>query len=270
MTQRYRRMCKQIGVRTTIHKLRHYSATELILAGVDIRTVAGRLGHAGGGATTLRTYAAWVSEGDQRAAREIAARMPSRAGPRPLIVDIDPRTAYQRIAVSLRDQILDRTFLPGLPIPTIKQLAATYDVSVPTAKRAVDLLSDWRFVQVTPGQRTLVRGLPIDAPDQRPVPIEDSGGRGSARPDRDPLGTDSISKCVTLAEWSTGSAVLPTPTMRQHCTACSSTRSDERAQSQRHRRLRASRPTRWSARDRNHFRGHRALTGRGGPLSDSS
>ncbi|WP_218130031.1 tyrosine-type recombinase/integrase [Pseudonocardia oroxyli] len=30
---------------TTYHKLRHYSATELIAAGVDPRTVAGRLGH---------------------------------------------------------------------------------------------------------------------------------------------------------------------------------------------------------------------------------
>ena len=182
VTQRYRRMCKQIGVRTTIHKLRHYSATELILAGVDIRTVAGRLGHAGGGATTLRTYAAWVSEGDQRAARAIAARMPARAGPRPLIVDIDPRTAYERIAISLRDQILDGTLLAGLPISTIKQLAATYGVSVPTAKRAVDLLSDWRFVQVTPGQRTLVRGLPNDAPDQQSVPIADMGSADTGPP----------------------------------------------------------------------------------------
>jgi hypothetical protein len=175
-------MCKQIGVRTSIHKLRHYSATELILAGVDIRTVAGRLGHGGGGATTLRTYAAWVSEGDQRAAREIGARMPSRAGPRPLIVDIDPRTAYQRIAVSLRDQILDGALLPGLPIPTIKQLAAAHDVSVPTAKRAVDLLSDWRFVQVTPGQRTLVRDLPTDTPDQQSVPIGDNGSADAGPP----------------------------------------------------------------------------------------
>src|SRR4051794_13467251 len=43
----------------TSHALRHYSATELLAAGVDLRTVAGRLGHGGGGATTLRVYAAW-------------------------------------------------------------------------------------------------------------------------------------------------------------------------------------------------------------------
>jgi integrase len=143
VTQRYRRMCQRLGITTTIHKLRHYSATELILAGVDIRTVAGRLGHAGGGATTLRTYAAWVSEGDQRAAAQIAARMPRRPVPtRPEIVDIDVRSPYQQIAISLREQIVDGTLLPGLPIPTIKELAATHAVSVPTAKRAVDLLAD--------------------------------------------------------------------------------------------------------------------------------
>ena len=78
VSQRYSRMARRIGVRTTIHKLRHYSATELITAGVDIRTVAGRLGHGGGGTTTLRVYAAWSSEADQRAARSLSARLPRR------------------------------------------------------------------------------------------------------------------------------------------------------------------------------------------------
>lgn len=58
LTQRYERLAERLGIETTLHKLRHYSATELILTGVDIRTVAGRLGHSGGGTTTLRTYTA--------------------------------------------------------------------------------------------------------------------------------------------------------------------------------------------------------------------
>jgi integrase len=74
-TQRYDRMAKRLGITTTLHKLRHYSATELIAAGVDIRTIAGRLGHGGGGATTLRVYAAWVSEADQRAATALGSRL---------------------------------------------------------------------------------------------------------------------------------------------------------------------------------------------------
>jgi integrase len=75
-TQRYDRMAKRLGITTTLHKLRHYSATELLAAGVDIRTVAGRLGLGGRGATTLRVYAAWVSAADQRAAASLATRLP--------------------------------------------------------------------------------------------------------------------------------------------------------------------------------------------------
>jgi integrase len=78
VTQRYDRMAKRLGITTTFHKLRHYSATELIAAGVDVRTVAGRLGHGGGGTTTLKVYAAWVSEADQRAAQALALRLPRR------------------------------------------------------------------------------------------------------------------------------------------------------------------------------------------------
>lgn len=48
VTQRYGRLAHRVGIDTHLHCLRHYSATELIAAGVDIRTVAGRLGHAGG------------------------------------------------------------------------------------------------------------------------------------------------------------------------------------------------------------------------------
>ena len=64
------------GLDTHLHALRHFSATELIAAGVDVRTVAGRLGHGGGGATTLRVYAAWLAATDKTAAGLLAARLP--------------------------------------------------------------------------------------------------------------------------------------------------------------------------------------------------
>jgi integrase len=76
ITQRYERLADRLGINTTFHKLRHYTATELIAAGVDVRTVAGRLGHAGGGTTTLGTYTAWVSDADQRAAASLGSGMP--------------------------------------------------------------------------------------------------------------------------------------------------------------------------------------------------
>jgi integrase len=76
VTHRYARMCAKIGIDSHLHALRHYSATELLAAGVDLRTVAGRLGHGGGGAaTTLKVYAAWVGESDRRAAEILGSRM---------------------------------------------------------------------------------------------------------------------------------------------------------------------------------------------------
>lgn len=76
VSHRYARMCADLGIKSHLHTLRHYSATELISSGVDIRTVAGRLGHGGGGTTTLRVYAAWVAESDKQAANRLASRMP--------------------------------------------------------------------------------------------------------------------------------------------------------------------------------------------------
>ena len=78
VSQRFERLANRCGVETTLHKLRHYNATELLSAGVDLRTVAGRLGHGGGGATTLRVYAAWVTEADQRAAAAVASHLPRK------------------------------------------------------------------------------------------------------------------------------------------------------------------------------------------------
>jgi integrase len=68
---------RAMGLDSHLHELRHYSATELRAAGVDLRTVAGRLGHGGGGATTLRVYAAWVPESDRRAASALTEHLPS-------------------------------------------------------------------------------------------------------------------------------------------------------------------------------------------------
>jgi hypothetical protein len=79
VSQRYSRMCASLGWDVDVKDLRYYSATELIAAGVDVRTVAGRLGHGGGGATTLRVYSAWRPEADQRAARTVSDRLPPSA-----------------------------------------------------------------------------------------------------------------------------------------------------------------------------------------------
>ena len=50
-----------------LHDLRHFTATQLIGAGVDVRTVAGRLGHADP-SLTLRVYSHLIEERDRAAA----------------------------------------------------------------------------------------------------------------------------------------------------------------------------------------------------------
>jgi integrase len=71
LTQAFARVRSTLGLDgVRLHDLRHFHATELIAAGVDVRTVAGRLGHADP-SVTLRTYAAFMAPADRGAARVI-------------------------------------------------------------------------------------------------------------------------------------------------------------------------------------------------------
>ena len=162
--QRYARMCARLGWDMNIHQLRHYPATELIGAGVDVRTVAGRLGHGGGGSTTLRVYSAWISEVDQRAAGALAGRMPELpAGvhgdgalvpvARPVTEDSAP---YLRIAADLRAAITCGALRPGDPLPTVADLADRYGVAVSTAHRAISELAIGGHIRVSRGKRAVV------------------------------------------------------------------------------------------------------------------
>ena len=54
-----------------LHDLRHFLVTQFIAAGVDVRTVSGRVGHRDGGRTTLRTYAHFQQAQDRAAAQLI-------------------------------------------------------------------------------------------------------------------------------------------------------------------------------------------------------
>jgi integrase len=153
LTQRYRYLARKLKLRSTrLHSLRHYSATELIAAGVDIRTVAGRLGHGSGGATTLRIYAAWVDEAGQRAAGTMANIMPQLLEPAPRA----PRGPYEVIAGSLREQIHDGRLAPGALVPTTHDLAVAHNVSIATAHRAISVLAAEGLIDVSRGRRATV------------------------------------------------------------------------------------------------------------------
>ena len=59
-------ICKSLSLDFHLHQLRHFTATQLIAAGVDIRTVSGRLGHSDP-TVTLRVYSHVVESADLRA-----------------------------------------------------------------------------------------------------------------------------------------------------------------------------------------------------------
>ena len=65
-------LCGEAGVGgVRLHDLRHYVATRLLASGIDVRTVAGRLGHRNP-ATTLNVYAHFVPEADEEAASALS------------------------------------------------------------------------------------------------------------------------------------------------------------------------------------------------------
>ncbi|WP_338672198.1 tyrosine-type recombinase/integrase [Streptomyces sp. SCSIO 30461] len=81
VSQRYRRLAKTLKIHThRLKDLRAYNVTELLGAGADVRTVAGRVGHGGGGATTLKHYAAFLPTADRKAVTIFAKQLPVPEG----------------------------------------------------------------------------------------------------------------------------------------------------------------------------------------------
>ena len=76
ISHQFAKLCRGLGVRSRFHDLRHFSATQLVGAGVDVRTVANRLGHADA-STTLRVYAHAQPEQDRDAANVLGRMLPA-------------------------------------------------------------------------------------------------------------------------------------------------------------------------------------------------
>jgi integrase len=71
-THKVAEVAEAAGVTLNVKALRHYTASQLLAGGIDLRNTAARLGHGDGGATTLKHYADPVSEVDRRAAAYLA------------------------------------------------------------------------------------------------------------------------------------------------------------------------------------------------------
>lgn len=77
-THAFRKVCDDLGMGWHLHQLRHFTATQLIAAGVDVRTVSGRLGHADPG-VTLRVYSHAIEAKDRDAAAIMGGLLTSAA-----------------------------------------------------------------------------------------------------------------------------------------------------------------------------------------------
>ncbi len=72
VTLAFIRLRKEVGISgVRLHDLRHFAATRLLGAGIPVRTVSGRLGHANA-ATTLGVYAHFLEPSDEEAAGVMA------------------------------------------------------------------------------------------------------------------------------------------------------------------------------------------------------
>ncbi|WP_088284571.1 tyrosine-type recombinase/integrase [Kineosporia sp. A_224] len=160
-THLYRDLATTIGIDEPLKNLRHFNATQLLAAGVDLRTTAGRLGHGDGGATTLKVYASWTRPVDQLAAENLsrdlmrlrkgsagnpAHSLPARALCRvskPINEVLGGGTAstYLEIADALDLARQTGRLEPGDLVPTITELAEYFGVARSTVQRALAALA---------------------------------------------------------------------------------------------------------------------------------
>jgi integrase len=87
VTKDFIRVRHRIGLDSVrLHDLRHFAATRLLAAGVPVRTVSGRLGHANA-STTLGVYAHFLEASDREAAEALGAVLASGRQSEPIKSD---------------------------------------------------------------------------------------------------------------------------------------------------------------------------------------
>ncbi|BBG03950.1 hypothetical protein Pdca_51590 [Pseudonocardia autotrophica] len=117
----------------------------------------------------MKTYTAWVSEADQRAATGLGTRMPKRP-----THDEEKRRAtrvsehpYEHLADALTASVGSGQLTVGDALPPAEQIAIQAGVSLSTARRAVRLLKDRGTVASVGGRPVLTAAAQAEAFDER-------------------------------------------------------------------------------------------------------
>ena len=90
----YERLTKRLDITGRMHELRHFSATTAIAGGADVRTVAGRLGHADA-SVTLRVYAHALEARDRELAGMLGRAVLGPMNSRQKLDQADPPAAAE-------------------------------------------------------------------------------------------------------------------------------------------------------------------------------
>ena len=75
-----------------------------------------------------------------------------------------PHAPYMLVVYVLVEKIKSGELKPGDRVPSVTELAATYDVSHSTARRALAKLKDMGLTDTVPGYATFVRQPDQDGP----------------------------------------------------------------------------------------------------------
>lgn len=81
LTDRFRRLARRLGVQCRLHDLRHWHVTQALGAGLPVRDVAERVGHASA-RMTLDVYGHAIAGADRRAAEAVAGVLSGRPAAR--------------------------------------------------------------------------------------------------------------------------------------------------------------------------------------------
>ena len=83
--------------------------------------------------------------------------LPGKAGyHRVMITRGTPVPPYRQLAAIIRGQIESGELTPGQQLPSVINLAAEYDIAVPTVRKAISLLKDEGLVTGVAGYGTFV------------------------------------------------------------------------------------------------------------------
>lgn len=98
----------------------------------------------------------------------------------------DPRPMYQQIVDQIGARVLAGDWLPGQALPSIRELAATSQVSVITVKRAYEELERAGLIQTRQGKGSVVADRPEPARERLEASLRQH--LAAARADAERLG----------------------------------------------------------------------------------